>query len=602
MARGSNLSARLFEVDAQPAPAIAADQVGPTNRVTAEMVGRRHLGLASRSAREARGQVYTPPDLVEFVLGELGRPGGPAGPMLDPACGCGAFLEGLVRRLARKFAAERVDVGARIGRQRFLDTVEATIFGVDIDHSAVLEAADVVRATVTAIAPGPLPEGWFSRNVAAADFLLDDVQEILGLADAPAAIVGNPPYVTTTKLDPTYKDQLRHRFEFAHGRLDLYTLFIERAAQLLPDGGRFAFITPDKFLVSRSAAPLRASLVARGALVGVSIFDEHDAFHDAATVPCVTVWESGSIQEAVAVQRCATVSGGGDVLVRNATELSSARVMSAEWYPRATSIEPLLARLAGSHRRLAACVGRLSAGLATGLNAVMVIRAEDVPAGEEELWRPAIRGRDITAFHLHDPGLAVLVPYDTTAPSPTVVDLRQFPQTWALLEARRGELEQRHCVRVWGKAWFDVHDPVPGPIDTTPKLVVPDVARHNRFAFDPGRYWPLHSAYYLTCPDLDPVALLAILNSTAVECMVRAYAPRVKDGFSRYRRQFLLDLPIPEFDEGFVEDVNAAVYAGDPALAVELADALFGVPVNAIRRALEDLNDTGSHTGSRRAP
>lgn len=92
------------------------------------------------------------------------------------------------------------------------------------------------------------------QNVSCADYLLGSrpVRVSRRLAKRIDFIVGNPPYVATTRISSVYKEQLRQRFRTASGRLDLYTLFMERSLELLDDGGRMTFITPNKFLVRRS--------------------------------------------------------------------------------------------------------------------------------------------------------------------------------------------------------------------------------------------------------------------------------------------------------------------------------------------------------------
>ena len=55
--------------------------------------------LFPRTLRHALGEYYTPDWLAEHVLDQVGYRGEPGGRLLDPACGCGAFLMAAVRRL-----------------------------------------------------------------------------------------------------------------------------------------------------------------------------------------------------------------------------------------------------------------------------------------------------------------------------------------------------------------------------------------------------------------------------------------------------------------------------------------------------------------------
>ena len=99
-----------------------------------------------------------------------------------------------------------------------------------------------------------------------------------------------------------------------------------------------------------------------------------------------------------------------------------------------------------------------------------------------------------------------------------------------------------------------------------------------------------HSAYHILPRGIDAIILAAVLNSPAVEFLLRSRAPVVKDGFSRYRRQFLLDLPVPELSPDMEARIRAAVTADSPDELNSLTSTLFGVDAKDVQRALADLN------------
>ncbi|MEO5727121.1 MAG: TaqI-like C-terminal specificity domain-containing protein [Byssovorax sp.] len=219
----------------------------------------------------------------------------------------------------------------------------------------------------------------------------------------------------------------------------------------------------------------------------------------------------------------------------------------------------------------------MSAGPATGRDGVYVVTPETSAGIEPELLRRAVRGRDLAAYHIEDPGLQVLVPYTFDRHgTPSIADLAAFPGARRYLTRHRADLEARHCVRVWGKAWYDLHDQVLLNLAGQTKILVPDVASSNRFAVDPGRYFPLHSVYYLIPKnDIDPYYLTAIMNSRMAEFLIRLLSPVVKDGFSRYRQQFLATVPVPDGRPEEVKEIIAAARAGDADRADQLVTALF---------------------------
>lgn len=237
--------------------------------------------------------------------------------------------------------------------------------------------------------------------------------------------------------------------------------------------------------------------------------------------------------------------------------------------------------------RLRDVASRISAGPATGFNPAFIVNAATAAELEPDLLHPTIRGRDIHRWRIEDHKQFVLVPYQPGGDgSLKLVDIEQYPATRRWLEKHKPNLLKRHCVRSWGKVWFDLHDPITVSLQRTEKIVFPDVARSNRFALDRGRFIPQHSAYYIIAQGVEPELLTAILNSTCTEYLVRCQAPVVKDGFSRYRKQFLLDLPIPTPDPAMRADIVAAAREERRDLLDKIVSELFEVDAAEVEEAL----------------
>ena len=462
------------------------------------------------------------------------------------------------------------------GHRKLLGAVEHTVFGIDKDPHACELAREAVRFSLRETTGGDIPATFFHANIIEDDFLLGSLTAV---EDGFDFIVGNPPYVATTRLPDSQKDELRARFIAANGRIDLYALFFERSLGLLDEGGRLAFITPNKFLVSESSRWLRKLILSAAAVRTIANFRSHKVFEDAATVPCVTVLERSTKTRDLALLECTVTPGGrGPVTVETQTKLTHPKRGEQPWFLVDPELLALAHRIQGHHPPLGRLSSRISAGIATGRDRIFVLRGGSGDELEAELRRPAVRGQDLFPFRVNDPQLEIILPYLPTPHSrPTLVDLDEFPQTKAYLEEYREELETRHCVRTWKKAWYDIHDPWTLDITGMTKVLVPDVACSNRFVLDHGRFCPLHSAYYIIPNGVEARYLTAVLNSSPVEYLVRLLAPVVKDGFSRYRRQFLITLPIPEAGEASQADIVNAVENGDHRKADELCCMLFGL-------------------------
>ena len=550
-----------------------------------------HERSLSLEERRRTGTVYTPGHLVEFILDLAGyTPDSPieSKTVLDPACGCGAFLEVTVRRLVERWSR----LHTRSNVSALLEMVERNLAGLDKDAHAAELAAQLVRHTLgEVVGQESVPPSFFETNVTQNDFL--DVprgdRSQLDLFESKHEerfdfIVGNPPYVTTTRLSSEEKDLLRGRFTTAHGRLDLYSLFFERALELLADGGTLAFITPDKFLTSESAVLLRKLISYRGAVQAVARFRSHRIFDGAATVPCVTVIRKTRSKGRVAYFECEDRDREPrHVEIVRRREMPPPPSMGEAWHFLDPRLRGIAASLTQGHPTLEHVSCRISAGIATGRDNIYVLPPGVGGELEPELLHPCLRGQDLKPFEIESTGSRIIVPFTHEADGvPRLVNLDEYPRIRAYLEAHRSELESRHCVRRWSKAWYDIHDPWTLDVTHTPKIVFPDVANSNRFAFDAGKYCPLHSAYYIVPQDVDPEYLTALLNSDVTEFLIRLFAPMVKDGFSRYRKQFVKELPVPQVGRRTQRSVIRAAARGDDDLLNETVADLFSLsPRNA---------------------
>jgi hypothetical protein len=535
--------------------------------------------------------VYTPARIVDFILDVGGYKANEeleTVTVLDPACGAGIFLERAVNVLHAHLVAR--------GRARHLAAaVEANLWGVDIDAGACAIARSAVRNRVAALSGRPLPGAFFAANIVEADFLFGpEVEQLRPIRGAGIAhIVGNPPYVPTTRLAAAYKERLRRAFSSAAGRIDLYSVFIERALKLLRPSGRLSVITPDKFLTSYSARSLRSLILRTSAIRAIARFSSHAIFEGAATVPCVTVLEKGARAAQIRVLTCGYRGDSGRVEAIEVRTLPQAALTQAAWSTVPQRTAELIARLRSGHHTLSDLTVRISAGPATGRDNLFLLprgRTDDV---ERELLRPAIRGRDLMAYRTVDPGLDLIVPYTFEKSGISKpIRLADFPRAAHYFKQRKEELMSRHCVRVWQKEWFTFHDEPGLDLATVRKILVPDVANSNRFAIDDGTYFPLHSVYYILAKqDVDLSYVVAVLNSSISAFIIRTEAPVVKDGFYRYRQQFLMTLPVPFAPRRTRAEVLAAAAAGDHARVDRLIQRVFGIEDSAYATIEAKLSD-----------
>lgn len=406
--------------------------------------------------------------------------------VLDPGCGTGAFIEGVMRWCCRHSSSL------------------PRIVGIESD-------------------PRHLPHARQNGQSESVTILHEDF--LAARNDTFDYIIGNPPYVPITGLSEGERAQYRAQYKTASGRFDLYLLFFEQALRHLNPGGRLVFITPEKFLYVRTAAPLRRAL-ARLQIEEIHFLDEA-TFGDLVTYPVVTTVVNVPPRDLTRI----VARDGITRAVHLAADVSS-------WLPAINGLTDQ-----AGHRLEDACL-RISCGVATGADSVYVSRTSEI---EERLSRfayPTIAGREINNEHELASTHSMLVPYKESGELLSEEELGELGDFLNEPE-RRSRLEGRTCAA--RKPWYAFHENPPLPDILQPKILCKDITARPFFLIEPdGVIVPRHSVYYLVPNDQSRIQELCdYLNSEFAQTWLRANCQRAANGFLRLQSHVLKRMPVP---------------------------------------------------------
>lgn len=436
-----------------------------------------------------KGFVPTPGATVDLMVGKLfhGHPPRAEAWLLDPGCGDGEFIAGVVRACqARGWPLPR-------------------IVGVELDPARAETARQRFRH---------LPE----VEIRQADFLQPAAEQF-------DYIIGNPPYVSILELSHSERLQFRHEYRTASGRFDLYSLFFEQALRMLAPDGRLVFITPEKFLYVETARPLR-ELLCRHQVEELHFAGE-DTFADRVTYPLITTLVAGGKPAATRIIR------------RDGRTARATFTTSGSWLPQVEGFAASVTRLPLT---LADICVRISAGVATGADGVFVLPTDEVPSELRRFAHPTISGRQITPTGELVLRSTLLAPYDASG---RLLPEHRLGALGSFLEDQRSRLEARTCVA--HKPWYAFHDNLPLPDMRRPKLLCKDITEEPFFVLDStGELIPRHSVYYIVPAaeeELEPLA--EYLNSGPARVWLRAHCQRAANGFLRMQSHVLKQMPVP---------------------------------------------------------
>lgn len=226
--------------------------------------------------RTKNGAIYTPPYIRDFIINQLFAENPNKfknGLIIDPACGCGAFLYTTVQVI-------------RNGGYSF-HSIISRLYGVDISANSVRRTKLLLALTALTndeyITESDLH--IYCANSLSFDFCQFDTVKMNGGYDY---VIGNPPYVRSKNIEPESKTLLSNWEVAISGNADLYLPFFEIGMKILNKHGRLGYITLNSFFKSVNARGLRKYIVKHQFGLDVIDFGDELIFGKKLAYTCIT--------------------------------------------------------------------------------------------------------------------------------------------------------------------------------------------------------------------------------------------------------------------------------------------------------------------------
>lgn len=531
----------------------------------------------ARTSGETHGVVLTKPHIVELILDLAGYTADRdlcGRPLLEPACGHGAFLRPAIERLMHSMRTHEREVA----------DLRDAIRAYDIDPGHVAQTKTVVRdvlrrSGLTPAQARSLAEAWIHEG----DFLLSEEESRF------AAVVGNPPYVRIEQIAPALQAEYRSRFASIYDRADLYVAFIEHGLSLLRPDGVLSFICADRWTLNKYGAPLRGLITRRFRVHAYVDLHQASPFEsDVIAYPAIFAIARGEPKRVV-VAKLASGSAEECLGLRN-TLADSPRntpgvgvehydtwfVGDAPWTMTSNAHLTALRDLEARFDTIESDgLSRIRIGVATGNDKIYIVD-HDADIEPDRLVPLVMRG-DIENGKVRDGGHCVLNAFRDDG---GVIDLREFPRLKRYLDRHGAEIRARHVSKNNPHSWFRTIDRVYPGLVSTPKLLIPDIAGSNEVVFDKGRFHPHHNLYYVTSDSWDMEVLGALLSSRVALFFVWSYAVKMRGGYLRFQAQYLRRIRVPRANDirrPLASALKKAFRARDFATIDQLALEAYGL-------------------------
>jgi adenine-specific DNA-methyltransferase len=540
--------------------------------------------------QKSSGSTYTPAGFATFVADQIVQaadlPKSGKIRVLDPACGDGALLDALIKRLPH-LVRKRVKV-----------------VGYDISPEAIRIASQRLRQD--------FPD--LEMHLEQKDFL-DHVLNLQGGGDLFSAgemqepfhlVIANPPYVRTQIMGAQKAQQLTQRFGLT-GRVDLYYPFLLGISQVLAKNGVAGVITSNRFMTTKSGQAVRRAMLSRFRILHVWDLGDTKLF-DAAVLPSVilargtsdtqhphtdgitysSIYETEDIAIAEATDALSALTADNDTViaiddgrhfrVRHGT-LDNGGDPEGIWRVATQATDQWLAIVEANTWDTFRRIGKIRVGVKSTADKVFIRNDwDELPSGRPELLRPLITRKCARRFKAVAPKKAahikeILYPHEVTENGRAAVDLSRYPIAASYLKEHRDALEARTYLIEAGRKWYELWVPQDPAAWQSPKLVFPDISDKPIFWIDMDGSIVNGECYWLQCENKDEQDLLwlalAVANSTFIEAF---YDHRFNNKLYAGRRRFitqyveLFPLPNPARDESIaIIALAKEIYAKMPS-------------------------------------
>lgn len=232
--------------------------------------------VVSPSDKIVTGAIYTPKYIREAIVDHVFRLFGDrdyaALRIADIACGCGGFFLTIVEKILKETELDCHYI------------YEHILFGCDIEKYCI-ERSKILLA-LKALERGERT-GNLIFNLHQGNSLVYNWANVIPGFTGFDAIVGNPPYVTSSKMSDETRELLKNWSVCNSGKADLYIPFFQIAIELLNETGVLGYITVSNFYRSLNGKALREYFAEQQLNLSIVDFGGEQVFKGCSTYTCL---------------------------------------------------------------------------------------------------------------------------------------------------------------------------------------------------------------------------------------------------------------------------------------------------------------------------
>lgn len=234
--------------------------------------------------KKKKGIVYTPDKIKEYIIRQACITT-TVPSVIDPSCGCGAFLVTAAQYIHQKFGLS------------YSEIISKKIYGIDIDEESIQKAKILLELLACTNGEyGPKEFNFICDNALKPETISRALKWQTNGFDC---VIGNPPYVRFRNMSDDSKELLCNWHSARTGIVDLYMPFFEVGIALLKKGAILSYITPNSYLQAVNGKELRKYLTNQDYSITIVDFRDAQIFKNVTSYTCVTTIDTSKMKKII---------------------------------------------------------------------------------------------------------------------------------------------------------------------------------------------------------------------------------------------------------------------------------------------------------------
>lgn len=413
--------------------------------------------------------------------------------IIDLSCGSGVLLLTYIEFIEYLAKCSNLDV-----RGVMTHIIEDCLYGIDIDRDAITVFNEILNAYFEKLAISPAKTNIYCGNSLIENFVNEIKFDF---------IIGNPPYIGEKNNLEWFQPIKETPFgkKYYEGKMDYFYFFIYRAWELLKEEGTICYLSSNYFLSADGARNLRAFLKQNLFFDRYIDYGESRVFPERKLHACIYALKKQHVEcvkkfdENYQLEKLIPYSS--IYQDDNNIKFISSDVVQQR-------INQIKARKIG----LLGDLYQVHQGIVSGSDVAFVYNESDLALLPVEAMKYAVpfyKNSDVKHYYANKDTKLRLLYLNHNAIDENVI---------AWMQQYKLKLSARREVVKGIRKWYTLTWPRHADIFEKEKIVVPQRAKTNRFAYVEGRFYASADVYYIQLKENSPYnlkILCLILNASA---------------------------------------------------------------------------------------